>query len=505
MTGRFPRRAVVPVALFYFFRDVQQGCGVTKRTIYRVLAVLAAALMLSQAPAGAQEPSAQEPSAQQPTAQEPSAPQPPAPVASALPKARALINALRFQEALAILRPLAKAHPGRNDVRFLLGLAALEWSRVRGVSPADREALRDESIATFRAMLVDRPDLVRVRLELARAFFYKGDDSLSKEHFERVLAGNPPKPVVANVQTFLNQIRARRRWRLHLGFSLAPDTNIGGTSDERTIYLPVFGQLLPFQRNATELTKSGLGLWVWGGGEYQYPLGQRVRLRLGMDGSRREYSGGRFDRMWLSTHAGPRIFATRNTDFSVLGSFRYFWSADQPDYVDQGARLSAGHRLGRRLTLNAGGSWHERRYHNRPYLDGPVWSSFTGLRWVVTPTIRLDVTAGYGRDRPEQLRSRNESKWVQTGVSVALPKGFTVGAGGGYRWTDFEGAWPPFTLADERRADKTYNLRLSVFNRAFTFLGFSPEVSLNHEVRKTNAQIHGYERTGGELRVVRQF
>ena len=282
-------------------------------------------------------------------------------------------------------------------------------------------------------MLVDRPDLVRVRLELARAFFYKGDDSLSKEHFERVLAGNPPKPVVANVQTFLNQIRARRRWRLHLGFSLAPDTNIGGTSDERTIYLPVFGQRLPFQRNATELTKSGLGLWVWGGGEYQYPLGQRVRLRLGMDGSRREYSGGRFDRMWLSTHAGPRIFATRNTDFSVLGSFRYFWSADQPDYVDQGARLSAGHRLGRRVTLNAGGSWHERRYHkNRPYLDGPVWSSFAGLRWVVTPTIRLDVTAGYGRDRPEQRRSRNESKWVQTGVSVALPKGFTVGAGGGY-------------------------------------------------------------------------
>ncbi len=477
-------------ALFHFSFDVQQGCGVTKRTIYRVLAVLAVVSMLSQALAGAQEPGAQEP---------------PASVKSQVAEARTLLNALRFQEALAILRPLAEAHPGSDDVRFLLALTAMEASRVRGIGQADREALLDESIATFHAMLIDRPGLARVRLELARAFFYKGDDSLSKEHFERVLAGKPPGPVVANVRTFLNQIRARRRWRLHLGFSLAPDTNIGATSDSRFIYLTVFGQRLPLRRNAAELTKSGLGLWVWGGGEYQYPLGQRVRLRLGMNGSRREYSGGQFDRMSMSWHAGPRVFAARGTDFSVLGSFRYYWSADQPTYVDQGARLSAGHRLTRRVTLNAGGSWHERRYHDRTYLDGPVWNSFAGARWLITPTIRFDATAGYGRERPLRRQNRNESKWVQTEVSVSLPKGFTVGGGGGYRWTDFEDRWPPFTPIDERREDKTYNLRLSVFNRALTFFGFSPEVALVHEVRKTNAQLHDYKRTGGELRVVRQF
>ena len=478
----------------------------TKRTICRVLAVVAAVLMLSQAPAGAQEsPAAAQPPPGTQQSAPPGAQQPPAPAAPGLAEARALLNALRFQEALAILRPLAEAHPARNDVRFLLGLATLEASRVRGVAQAARVALLDESIAHFRAMLVDQPGLVRVRLELARAFFYKGEDSLSKEQFERVLAGKPPEPVVANVRTFLIQIRARRRWTMHLGFTLAPDTNIGSSSDERIIHIDVGGSRLPFRRNETELTKSGLGLWVWGGGEYQYPLGQRVRLRLGMNGSRREYSGGRFDRMSMSAHAGPRVLATRTTDFSVLGSFRYYWSADRPDFVDQGARLSADHRLGRRLTLNARGSWHERRYHGQTHLDGPVWNSTLGVRWVLTPTIWLDATAGYGRDRPGEKRSRSESKWVQTGVSVALPRGFTVGGGGGFRWTDFEGPWFPHTRRDERRADKTYNLRLSVFNRALTFYGFSPEVSLLHEVRRTNAQLYDYKRTGGELRVVRQF
>ena len=39
----------------------------------------------------------------------------------------------------------------------------------------------------------------------------------------------------ANVQRFLKEIRGRGRWSFRLGAALAPDSNIGGTSDERTI------------------------------------------------------------------------------------------------------------------------------------------------------------------------------------------------------------------------------------------------------------------------------
>ena len=52
----------------------------------------------------------------------------------------------------------------------------------------------DRAIAAFREMLVADPSLVRVRLELARAFCLKGEDRLAKRHFEAVLAGNPPRP-----------------------------------------------------------------------------------------------------------------------------------------------------------------------------------------------------------------------------------------------------------------------------------------------------------------------
>ena len=125
--------------------------------------------------------------------------------------------------------------------------------------------------------------------------------------------------------------------------------------------------------------------------------------------------------------------------------------------------------------------------------------------WVVTPTVRADLSAGYGQERSERLRERNRSRWLGAGVSVILPLGFTVGGGAELRWTDFEDEWIPNTPPGENRADRTRSVRLSVHNRALTVYGFSPALVAVNEARTTNAQLYDYQRTHGELRFVRQF
>ena len=147
--------------------------------------------------------------------------------ASGIAESRSLIQKGKYDEALAILRPLARGREVDGGVLFQIGLAATGASQQPGLADDQRKALLDEAIGAFLTMLIDRPGLVRVRLELARALFLKGENDLSRRHFEQVLAGNPPAPVLANVRRFLAEIRARRRWTLHTGFALAPDTNIG--------------------------------------------------------------------------------------------------------------------------------------------------------------------------------------------------------------------------------------------------------------------------------------
>ena len=402
-------------------------------------------------------------------------------------------------------KPATAKPAASQSVRALFrqGMAALEAAR-RSKGTA-RAAQLDRAIAVFRAILVRRPGLVRVRLELARAFFHKGEDTLARRHFERVLAGKPPAAVAANVNRFLAAIRARKRWSVRVGMALAPDSNLGARTDGRTILIDTpFGRL-PFTYNNDDAPTSGIGLALWAGGEYQVPLDRFWRLRVGGDLSRREYQGDRFDRTFIGVHAGPRRLISPRTEASLLASTRLSWLSDEPDFRDLGFRFEGRYRLNPRLAATLDAAWHDRRYPGRARLDGPLVDLAAGIGWTALPTLRLNTAAGWAMQRTKQENQRNASRWLRAGATALLPWGFTVGGAGTVRWTGYEGNWAPFVLGGGARRDRTWSLRLNLHNRAFTVRGFSPQVSAVYERRTSNAQLHDYKRFSGELRFVRLF
>ena len=429
-------------------------------------------------------------------------------------RARALMRLRRYDEALAVLRPLVEGDRVEANALFNFGLAAIGAAELPGVPEDRRDALLDEAIAAFHGILVRRPDLVRVRLELGRAFFLKGRDplarlrgadALAREHFERVLASDPPAAVVLNVNRFLARMRARKDWTVRLGFALAPDTNLGGSSGDDIIWIPVGGQRLPFTLDRPAEKSSGIGIVAWAGGEYQYPLAREWRLRAGGQISRREYRDEEFDRMTVSAHLGPRWLVGRLTEASLLASARRHWLANEPDHRDLGFRGELRRRLTPRMAATLQVSRHERRYDERDHLDGPITDVSLTASHALGPTLRADAGLGWGREKPETKRWRHERRWLRAGMTFALPWGFTVGGSGTLRWSDYEGNWFPYTEDGSPRRDITRNFRVDVHNRGFTVGGFSPQVSLVREDRLSNAQLHDYERTSGELRFVRLF
>ena len=416
---------------------------------------------------------------------------------AALPLCILLASTARAQDA-------APDAGNRIAALFQVGMAALAEAEQTDDRATHRQ-LVDRAIAAFRLVLVNRPELVRVRLELARAFFLKRQYDLARRHFELVLAGGVPSPVAANIRAFLNAMQTRKRFTGYFGAAIAPDSNLNAASESEIIYLDtVFGRL-PFQRQGNVGAESGLGLSVWGGGEYQHPLGERLRLRVGADVAQREYSGGDFDQFFLAAHAGPRWLASSITELSLLGTAQRQWLGGSRYADETGVRLELDRRLTRRLWARGTASVRQRD-HLHDILDGPITDFTLSLAWTAAPVLRVHWNVGYERSHAASVHWRNVSRWLRVGTSLALPLGFTLGTSAQVRRTQYDGSGQAhLTLHGRQRFDRTRTVTLSVLNRAVTLFRFSPQLALVHEARVTNAQAQDYERNRAELRFVRQF
>ena len=415
--------------------------------------------------------------------------------------ARLLVERKRFAEALEILRPLAADHPDQIDVRFLIGLASSRGSQTSGVEEETRLALLDQAITAFRSILIRRPDLVRVRLELALAFFLKEEDALARNHFERALVGRPPAELVANINQFLTIMRARKRWNGYFGFSLAPDTNINAASDAAIIYI----NGLPFQRGQAGRVSSDIGVVGWGGAEYQYPIAKFWRLRSGFNVNHREYKGGQFDQTFLSGFAGPRWLFSRNTEMSLLATASQRWWGGSPFNYDFGARLEVEHRVYAGFRLSARAQWVDRKFQQQKFLQGPLMVFSLGANYVLFPTVQINGLLGFQQQDAQADRWSSQGYWGRLGTNVALPWGFTVGLSTEFRWTDFESGWFPFVPDNSARQDHTRILGATLLNRAITVFGFSPQIAFSNQVRESNAQLFDFKRNLVEMRWIRQF
>ena len=441
-------------------------------------------------------------------ATDPSPPSAPVEGSAAVGGLQALIDAGRFEEAIVALRPLLEQEPVDASVLFLYGLASLEASQRPGRADEDREILLNEAIAAFRAMLLNRPDLVRVRLELARAFLLRGRDGLARRHFEAALAGGVPPTVAANIHRFLAIMQARKRWTGYFGAAIAPDSNLNAASESEIIYIDTAFGRLPFTRQGDFGAESGFGLSVWGGGEYQQrqPGNERLKLRLGADTAMREYPGGDFDQFFLASHVGPLWQLGPRTELSLLATAQRQWLGSHP-YVDEfGARLELDHQLTPGIWARGTAAYRQRDHLSRDFLDGPVVDFSAAFAWTPAPVLRVHMTVGYTRDHAASEPWRSLSRWVRVGTSLALPLGFTLGTSLQAQRVYYDGAGQAhLTLRGRPRRDRIRSFSVSVLNRAFILFRFSPQLALIHETRLTNAQAQDYDRTRAELRFVRQF
>ena len=184
-----------------------------------------------------------------------------------LQAAQLLIANNRLDDAKRLLERRACHQAGRQRKPVLLATIAV----------AQKDY--DTAISLYRRILVREPDAERVRLELARAFFLKGDYDNADRQFRFARAGDIDDTVKANVDHFLAAINRLREWTVNFSLALAPDTNQNAATSATQVN--IFG--LPFALDKSARKQSGIGAAGDIGGEWSPLLDDNVKARIGAD------------------------------------------------------------------------------------------------------------------------------------------------------------------------------------------------------------------------------
>lgn len=390
-----------------------------------------------------------------------------------------------LDEAERLLAAMYREAGYDPEIIFLLGSIAVMEERY------------DEAIVFYQAMLSRDPGLARVRLELARTYFLKGDDYAAKYHFQFVLAGELPPAVKANISGFLSEIRARKRWNWNFAFNLAPDTNINAAPDDKTT--TIFG--LPFELSDEATRSSGVGISGRLSGEYHWPVREGLKLRAMGGGSRTEYKGSAFDDTSLYANLGPQwnwrrttlgVFATASRRWFGTGGFNHAF----------GGRIELDRRLGERWLIAGAFSGSSVRYDRDKGREGSVFS-FSGMAtYILNERSSARFLFGVARENTDANPLSNTSWRLGLGYSRILPWGLSLSLQPDITLRNFDEQQIAFGA---KRQDRLIRANISLIKRDWTLMGFAPVISYTYTNNHSNIDFFSFARSRAEIGITREF
>ena len=418
--------------------------------------------------------------------------------------AQELLQENRPNEALTELQRLTDAHPDNLDIFFFLGETSLRMAHNPVLTEDERNKLLDEAIRAFEYMLAQDPELHRVQLELARAYFLKGNDALAKKHFKSILADEPPGPVSDNIDRFLSTINQRKPWQIRVTVSTTYDNNIGSGSGNNIIEI----YNLPFVlNNEQEEIKSGMGLSLQVGGEYQHQINDRYRLRTGGDIAFKTWpQNNEFDTTSISAYVGPSFSINNSGQMSILATLsnRFKGANHTPSSRDVGLRIETSHQINARLTVKTQTYWYDRSYNSSKELNGAGGDISVNIYYQITPTLQGELAFGYGYDNPTDSKWRQKRNSIEFGLSTIFMENFVVAGNVGIKNSKYEGNWRPYTDGTPRK-DKLYFFRINVSRQNYSLLGFKPQFYITNEKLRSNAQLYSHNKIYAGINFTRTF
>ena len=353
-----------------------------------------------------------------------------------------------------------------------------------------------EAAVEYRAILDEKPDAQRVRLELARTLAMMGNLPAARKALLQAQAGGLPPEVAQLVDQYAAALRSYRPFGVSFELSLAPSTNINRATSATTLDTII----APFDLSADARPKSGLGIRVGGQAFARVPVLNDVAISARLSALSNLYRDAQFHDAIASGQIGAET-SVGKIRMRLLGGRSYRWYGGQlfatTDSVSVNAQRVVGRKAQVELELGVGRA----DYRLNDLQDGKIYDASITYERAVSSRFGGSIALNAQRQTARDAGYAT----AQGGVTLLLYREFgktTAFANAGLSRLEADAR---LFLFPRRRTEWLYRLGAGATFRQLQVMGFSPLVRLNWENNRSTVALYSYTRLGGEVGITRAF
>lgn len=403
-----------------------------------------------------------------------------------LQAARLLIAADRLWDARIFLE---RARP-RNEEEWIERLFLLGRIEMLLRMP-------ENAVQRFETILERRPDLTRVQLELAAAYYASGIDAKAKRHFKSTLSEKLPFSVEAAVVEFLRQIDARKPWSASFAFSLLPESNPSRRSGLKVV--SVGG--LPFELDEDSMPSSGVGALLSGGASYSPKISADRHGLLAISGAAKIYERSEWNDVNVAADLGLSQFTERG---SMSAGFRFGWQWIGGERFRQS--LGIWTQIRRRISDSAEFelpiSLEYRKYDIQPLRNGPQISFGPRFSFAIDDRTLIGIEPQVELVDAKSAHHKKDVVGIGLEFHKTFENGFSISLNPSFHRKRHAAKDPLFGV---KRLDKQFIFSIGFSHRTNQHKGFVPAVSYVYERNQSNIPVNEYRNHALNFNISRKF
>ncbi len=363
-----------------------------------------------------------------------------------------------------------------------------------GIAAVDTGHVGEGVLALERYSLT-HPDDARGRLELARAYFYAGDDRRAREEFESVRALDPPADVRAGIQRYLDALTLREsQYKPSLtGWveaGVGYDSNVNAGVSQADIALPVLGRVTV----ADVGIERGDGFGVLSGAfNYSHPVAPGLALFVGGTGTGNFYfSESDFDLAQVALNAGG-IYRRQADSFALTYAYGKILLDGSSFRSSNGVAFEWRHQLDATTSVSVIPQYARLDYDGENSVrDADFYALGFGVRhgWLTAwqPVLNASAYGGRERDRRDRPDLGRDLWGLNADLTVSPSPFWALNAGFAFLRSDYDGAMP---LIETTRRDDNYVASLG----ALYFFARNLSGRLEYQYQRNNSNLELYDYT----------